>query len=86
MTDSYDAADNGTTDSQPGWLTTLNSLATTAGKGYSAYNAATSKTPTAPTLSKQSSGGAPAPAWQKYLPWGIGGLVVVIVLVVLVKK
>jgi hypothetical protein len=81
--DSYDAADNGTSTSDPSWLTTLTNLAKTAAQTYSAFN----KQPTpAPTLARQSSGGAvTTPSWQKYLPWAIGGVVLLVVLGMLKK-
>jgi len=86
--DEYDLADNGSSNSNPSWLNTFNSLASAAGTGVKTYQAISGKGGATPTL--QRTGGSPTTPsssnWQKYLPWAIGGVVVLFLLGFVVSR
>jgi hypothetical protein len=80
-------SDTGQNDPNSIWgsgnlLSTLGKLAGTAGDVYSRF---TGKTPAAappPTAAPATS----TSSWQKYLPWAIGGVVVLVVVALVFKR
>jgi len=61
----------------------LNQFAATAGNVYGSLNQpknATAATATPVITVSQT------PAWQQYLPWGIGGLVLLVIVILVAKK